>query len=134
MSTSQRSRKAQTALEFLTMTIFLTVVFAGVYSTLGERQTTAIEREVDLQAAATAEQIGYELDLALAQGDGYERTIDLRDTIGGAEYTVTVRNGTVALEWAESTAFATTGVNDLDGTIGPGRNTIANEGGQVVVG
>jgi len=115
------------------MTIFLTVAFTGVYSTLGERQIAAIERDVKLQAATVADRIGYELDLALAQGDGYARDVDLRETIGGASYTVTVTNGTVAVEWEDSIVFSTTAVAVIDGTVEPGRNTIQNEGGVVTV-
>lgn len=133
MSTSRPSREGQTALEFLAMMVFLMILFTGTYSVLGERQTAAVERQVDLQAAAVADRIGYELDLALTQGEGYSREFELRETIGGSSYNVTVQNGTVALEWAESMTFASTAVRGIDGNVTPGRNELYNTGEEIEV-
>lgn len=115
------------------MMTFLMILFTGMYTVLGERQTAAVERQVDLQAVAVADRIGYELDLALTQGEGYSREFELRDTIGGSSYNVTVQNGTVALEWAGSMTLASTAADGVEGTIGPGMNEIRNTGGRIEV-
>jgi hypothetical protein len=115
------------------MITFLLILFTGTYSVIGERQTAAVEREVGLQAGAVADRIGYELDLALTQGEGYSREFELRDTIGGSSYNVTVQDGTVALEWAESVVFASTAADGIDGTITPGTNELYNTGETIEV-
>ncbi len=115
------------------MVIFLMVLFTGTYSVLGERQTAAVERQVNLQAVSVADRIGYELDVALTQGEGYSREFELRETIGGSSYNVTVENGTVALEWADSIVFGTTAVDGIEGTITPGMNEIYNTGDGIEV-
>lgn len=115
------------------MVIFLMIFFTGTYSVLGDRQTAAVERQVDLQAGSVADRIGYELDLALTQGEGYSREFELRDTIGGSSYNVTVQNRTIALEWAGSVTFASTAVDGVDGTITPGMNELHNTGDGIEV-
>jgi len=131
MSTS-RTGKGQASLEFMATVVLLMLVFAGVYEGVAAQQVRTAETQVQLQAASTADRIGYELDLALAEGDGFYRTIQLPSTIGGADYNVSVANGTVRLDWYRSTVFSTTAVPAVIGEIGPGMNTIRNNGSLVV--
>lgn len=125
--------KGQTALEFMMIMVLLMLVFAAVYSSLGERSVVVAERNVQLQAADMADRIGYELDLALAEGEGFSRTFELRPEIGGAEYNVTISGGTIRLSWKGSQVFSETAATNTVGEVEPGRNTVRNNGTHVVV-
>lgn len=115
------------------MMIFLTVVFAGFYSVLGQRQVMIAERQVSLQAEAVANKIGYELDLALTQGEGYSRQFTLPDRIGNADYNISVINGTIVVAWLDSQVLSTTAVDGINGTLQPGTNRIRNTGTAIEV-
>lgn len=114
------------------MVVLLMLVFAGVYEGVASQQVQAAETQVQLQAASTADRIGYELDLALAEGEGFYRTIQLPAEIGASDYNISVANGTVRLSWEQSTIFSATAAPRVFGEIGPGTNTIRNNGSVVV--
>ncbi len=114
--------------------VLLMLVFTAVYSFIGERSVVVAERNVRLQAADIADKIGYELDLALAEGDGYSRTFELRPEIGGTDYNVTVQGRTIQLLWGDSSVFDETAATNVIGRVEPGDNTVRNNGTHVVVG
>lgn len=131
MSTSPTD-KGQASLEFMTMTVLLLLVFAGVYDALATQEIQAAESQVQLQAAATADRVAYELDLALAEGDGFYRTVQLPQEIGSTPYNISVANGSVRLAWEGSTVFARTAAVGIIGSIRPGTNTVRNNGSVVI--
>jgi len=105
------------------------VLFAGFFTFFADRQMTAVAHQQQRVAAATAEEAAFELDLALTQGDGFSRMFDLRETIGGESYTVTVVNETVWLQYQEADILASTAAANVTGDIAPGTNRVRNEDG-----
>lgn len=116
------------------MLILVLVVFAGFVSFFTERQTDTIETERTRIALAVADTVGFELDLALSQGEGFSRTFQLREDIGGEPYNVTVANGTIKLTYGDDgTVFSSTAAENVTGSVEPGENTVANLGGVINV-
>lgn len=114
------------------MVVMLMLIFAAAYESLAAQQLRTAETQVRLHASSTADRIGYELDLALAEGEGFYRTVRLPETIGAAAYNVTVANGTVRLRWQRSVVFSSTAAQGIIGEFSPGVNTIQNNGSLVV--
>ncbi|MCJ7429190.1 MAG: hypothetical protein MUP66_02255 [Candidatus Nanohaloarchaeota archaeon QJJ-5] len=133
MSMSVSANKGQASFEFMIVIIFLSILFAATIPTLGDRQVALTEREVSQQGKAIADTIAYEFDLAMAQGDGYYRNFELPAEIAYSDYNVTVDNGTVLVEWAQTQRFTGTAASDVDGEIEPGVNAIENQDGTIVV-
>lgn len=109
------------------------VLFAGFFTFFADRQVTATAYQQQRVAASTAEKVGFELDLALTQGDGFSRQFDLRETIAGDSYTVSVENETVVLRYQESDILAYTAAQNVTGDIQPGTNRVRNEDGVLYV-
>lgn len=128
MSTSRRN-KGQTSLEFITMLALALIVFASFYAFFVQRQAATLSLERHQLAESVADQIRFELDLALTQGHGFSRTFDLRNTIGGDTYTVTVASGTIILEYGDRSVVSTTAAYNVSGTVQPGTNTVRNSNG-----
>ncbi len=126
--------KGQTSLEFIAMLSFIMIAFAAFYGIFITEQVAAMEQQRALLAEATADQAAFDIDLALAQGDGFVRNTTLPQTIGGFPYNVSVGDGLVVVTWDEERrASAATIVPNLTGSFQPGSNTVSNEGGEIHV-
>lgn len=133
MSISLKS-KGQSSLEFVTMMVLLLLVFTTFVSLFSGNQVEAVEEERARIAVAVADQIAFELDLALTEGEGFSRTFDLRESIGGQEYNVTVNGSTVHLAYGDDrSVVSTTATENVTGEVKPGENTVENEGGVISV-
>lgn len=132
MSISPYSRrKGQPALEFMAMFALALLIFSGFYGFFAARQGAAVEQQRQQTAAAVADEISFELDLALVEGDGFSRTFTLRESIGGVTYNVTLGNGTVLVTYSNRTALASTAAKDVIGTAKPGKNRVKNQDGTI---
>lgn len=125
--------KGQASFEFLVVVIFLSLLFAVTIPALGNKQVTITERGVSQQGKAIADRVAYEFDLAMAQGEGYYREFDLPSEIAYSDYNVTVDNGTVLVEWAQTHRFTGTAAENVSGRVEPGTNTIKNTDGRIEV-
>ncbi|MCJ7478572.1 MAG: hypothetical protein MUP63_00140 [Candidatus Nanohaloarchaeota archaeon QJJ-7] len=133
MSISPRS-KGQSSLEFVTMTVLLLLIFTIFVSLFSGNQAEAVKEERARIALAVADQIAFELDLAFTEDQGFSRTFDLRDSIGGQEYNVIVNGSTVHLSYGDNrSVVSTTAADNVTGEVKPGENTVDNEGGVIYV-
>lgn len=129
----RRSRFGQSSLEFVAMMSLALILFAGFFTFFADRQTDAAQLQQRQQAVSTAEKVAFELDLALTQGDGFSRVFDLQQDISGEDYTVTLENETVLLEYEGTDILATTAATGVDGDVQPGTNRVENNGGKLYV-
>lgn len=126
--------KGQTSLEFITMLSFIMLAFAAFYGMFVTNQAAALEDQRALFAEAIADQAAFDLNLALAQGDGFERNTTLPDSIGGFPYNVSVADRTVVVRWDDiRRVSAATAVPTVTGGFEPGDNTVSNQGGVIHV-
>jgi len=126
-------RKGQTSLEFLVMLTMMLLVFTAMVSVINRRRNSLSDQRVSLQGVSVADRIGYELDMALVQGDGYHHGFDLRKFIGSHEYSINVEEGYIRVNWTDKNVFSSTAVQNLSGDIEPGYNRIMNDEGQIKV-
>jgi hypothetical protein len=128
-----RARQGQTAIEFLTAISIVLLVFTALYTAVAQKQITVTNQQARLQADTVADTVAYELDLALTQGEGFSRTFQVREEIGGTNYSVDVRNRTVVVDWYDSVETATTATTNVTGDLGSGENAITNTGDGIEV-
>ncbi|MFB6294174.1 MAG: hypothetical protein ABEI97_00280 [Candidatus Nanohaloarchaea archaeon] len=133
MSTSRRSR-GQSSLEFIVMLILVLLVFTSFVTLFSGKHVDALERERRRIALSVADRAAFELDLALVEGEGYSRTFELRESIGVQDYNITVNGTTVLLEYGDGdSVLSSTAADNVTGSIDPGTNTVANDGGVITV-
>ncbi|MFB6294741.1 MAG: hypothetical protein ABEI97_03200 [Candidatus Nanohaloarchaea archaeon] len=129
MSTSRNS-SGQSSLEFVTMAVLLLLVFTSFVSLFAGRQSDTLQRERQRIAINVADTVAFELDLALTEGEGFSRTFDLRQSIGGQDYNVTVNGTTVLLTYGEDrSVVSSTAADNVTGDVVPGENRVENLGG-----
>lgn len=133
MSASTRSRKGQTSLEFIAMLSFMMIAFAAFYSVFVDQHVTAMEQRRATHAEAIADRAAFELDMALSQGDGFSRNFTLPNEVVGADYSITVYDGLLVLEWGDRRVMDSTAAPGINGELEPGLNRVENRGGVLYV-
>ncbi len=126
--------KGQVSVEFLVY--FTLVLLIGTFFFLN--YSNSIERISEIKAENDAEklleEIVFEINSAVVSGNGYERRFYLEDTIDGfSNYTITVWNYSVFLDWdgrSKSSRIITCSIN---GSINKKWNLIRNVNGVVYV-
>lgn len=109
------------------------LMFSAFFTVFSQRQISAGNLQNQRTAASIADKVAFELDLALTEGSGFSRTFELRDSIGGNPYTVTLHQGTVLLEYGEKDVLSSSAAKNITGTVQPGTNTVTNNGGTLYV-
>ncbi len=127
------NRRGQSSLEFIAMVGLALVLFAGFFTFFAGRQATAVAIENQRLAVSTAEEVAFELDLALTQGDGFSRVFDLPADVAGEEYTVSLAGDRVRVRYKDRDILAYTAAEDVNGDIQPGTNKVENRGGVLYV-
>ncbi|MFB6204356.1 MAG: hypothetical protein ABEJ75_01790 [Candidatus Nanohaloarchaea archaeon] len=94
-------RKGQVAIEFMTLVGFSMLLLAIMMGFVAKKQSRAVQYHNYQTARDIAENVAFQAEMALVQGDGYSRRFFLPTAIGGRNYNVTVRNNTVYLAWGE---------------------------------
>lgn len=128
MSTSRRAR-GQSSIEFMSMMALTLLLFAGFYGYFVSQQNAAFDTRQQRIAADVASRVGFQLDLALIQGDGFQRRFTLPGTVSGAPYNVSIANGTVLVAYERSDVIAPTAARNVTGTVMNGTNRVRNEEG-----
>lgn len=128
MSTSRRS-KGQSGIEFMTMMALSLLLFTAFFGYFVIQQNAAFDTRQQRVAATLADRVGFQLDLALVQGDGFSREFTLPETIRGAPYNVSLLDGTVLVEYEGSDVLADTAARNVTGNVTNGTNLVRNQGG-----
>lgn len=109
------------------------LIFGAFTSIFVDRKVSALEEERNTIAISIADRVGFELDRALVEGEGYSRTTTLRSSIRGEDYNLTLANGTVLLSYGRTSVRGYTAAENVSGSFEPGLNRISNEGGVIHV-
>ena len=125
------SERAQLSIEYLTfiVTAFLILIVATVL--IGHRIADA-SKEKELAALQDmAEALKQEFYFASQAGDGYRRTVELPETLGGINYTV----NTTAVQFTLLSDHYDIGVvvPETIGALHKGDNLLINQGGQLCI-
>lgn len=90
--------KGQSSMEFLAMVSMSLLVLSVLYGVMASKQADTFEDRFDRNAEAVANDVSFQTEMALVQGEGYSRVFNLPGGIGGDSYTVSFQNGLVVLE------------------------------------
>lgn len=128
MSISRRS-KGQSGIEFMAMMALSLLLFTAFFGYFVTQQNAAFDIRQQRVAANVADRVGFQLDLALVQGDGFQREFTLPETVRGSPYDVSLLNGTVLVTYEGSDVLAATAARNVTGTVTNGTNLVRNQGG-----
>ncbi|MFB6190811.1 MAG: hypothetical protein ABEJ64_00105 [Candidatus Nanohaloarchaea archaeon] len=99
------SSQGQSSLEFLAFVSMSALLLAALYGVMSTKQTEAFRQQNTEKAQRIAEQVSFQVELALIHGDGYSRVFPVPSRIGGSSYTVELFNGTSRVSWANQTVL-----------------------------
>lgn len=94
--------KGQTSIEFFLLFSISTAILAITFGAIEQKQSEVLERQNSEIGSQVAENVGFQAEMALAQGKGYSREFFLPRKIAGEYYNVTVREKTVYVGWNEN--------------------------------
>jgi len=77
-------------------------ILAILFGAIEQKQSGVFERQNSQIASQVAENVGFQAEMALVQGEGYSREFYLPRRIAGTTYNVTVQNKTVYVGWREN--------------------------------
>lgn len=130
---SRTARSGQTSLEFMAMLIFVMLVFTTFYTVFADRQMEVRQQQESLMAEQITNDVVFEIQMALVQGDGYARTFTVPEELLGNEYSMDVVNKTLILSWDDRNMYQDAIVDTVTGEFAPGENRIENVEGDIRV-
>lgn len=100
--------KGQSSLEFLSFVSLSMLMLAVLYGVVADRQVAAVNNQVEKDARAVADKFSFNMEVAQIQGEGYSRLISLYPSIGGSNYTVSIQEDGVRVDWGDSAVLRST--------------------------
>lgn len=90
--------KGQSAMEFLVMVSMSSLLLAALYGMTAEKQLEISRYTQSQEAEAVTEELGFQLEMALVQGEGYSRKFSVPVKISGEFYNLSAANSRIILE------------------------------------
>jgi hypothetical protein len=102
--------KGQSSLEFLAFVSLSLTMLAVLSGVVVAEQSEFLSGQQSDASRRVADEVSFELEMALVQGDYYSRVFSLPESIGGAPYSVNATRGALKISWrnrsiVESTRF-----------------------------
>lgn len=94
--------KGQTSMEFFLLFGISMAVLSILFGAISQKQSVVFERQNSEIAEQVADNVAFQVEMALVQGEGYSRTFSLPENIAADEVTVRVANRTVYVGWREN--------------------------------
>lgn len=94
--------KGQTSMEFFFLFGVSMAILSVLFGAISQKQSAVFERQNSQIGSQVAENVGFQAEMALVQGEGYSRSFYLPTAIAGTSYNVTVGNRTVYVGWRDS--------------------------------
>ena len=126
-------QKAQASMELLAFFSMALLIFSIAYMFVFEKTQNAYDLKARADALDIGNHVSSEIDTALAEGDGYSKTISLPSNILGVLYTVSVDRNYVFVSWRGKNAASRTTADSVIGNFIFGNNKISNRGGVIFV-
>lgn len=96
------NRKGQSSIEFMAFISFSLLMLVILMSAITMKQNQASFRSNTMDARMTGQNAAFQVEMALAQGEGYSRIFTLPNRIAGEPYRVRVINSTLVVDWENS--------------------------------
>ena len=128
--------KGQSSLEFLAYVSISALILAGMYGVMASKQEQTFEYNQRENAQKIAEKTGFQVEMALVQGEGYSRVFTLPAQIGGDYYNITLVNETTLIEWRDKTTLRSTLYSDKEINLSTNETNVfkvMNKDGEVTV-
>ena len=126
-----RQNNAQFAIEFIVLIAFMFLVFVGVIAVVTSKVIEAKENERQHIAEDIAALAKNEIDLARSVSDGYSRTFNLPNKIGGNSYTIEIiDNRELVVNYIDK-EYVLFLQENIVGNVNPGANIITKVDGFV---
>lgn len=100
--------RGQSSLEFLAFVSMSSLILAVMYGVVADKQGAITESTISNEASATAQEVGFQVEMALVQQEGYTRNFSVPGQIGGQNYDVSIGYGNVLLENSETSKLEST--------------------------
>ncbi|MFB6175503.1 MAG: hypothetical protein ABEJ87_06065 [Candidatus Nanohalobium sp.] len=94
--------KGQTSMEFFLLFGLSMAILSIFFGAVSQKQSNVFERQNRQIAGQVAENVAFQVEMALVQGEGYSRTFSLPSDIAADKITVKVANRTVYVGWQEN--------------------------------
>jgi hypothetical protein len=83
-------------------------MLAVLYTVMADKQAETFEKRSQDNARAILDKVSFNLEMALAQGEGYSRVFSLPENIAGNNYNVLIDGGTARISWSSSSVLDST--------------------------
>lgn len=125
--------KSQVSVEFLLLVSIL-IAFTGIIILINSNfQRSVKEEEIEKAALQTCEKISFEINNAVRFGDGYKRKFYLNEKIAGLDYSVSLQNYTILIEFDEKRMECKTLAKEINGDMKKGWNLVQNLKGEIYI-
>lgn len=94
--------KGQTSMEFFLLFGISMAILSVLFGAISQKQSAVFERQNHEIGRQVADNVGFQAEMALVQGEGYSREFYLPSRIAGTSYEVSVRNKTVYVGWNDN--------------------------------
>lgn len=91
--------KGQSSIEFMSFVSFSLLILVILMSAVTMKQNQVNMRSNNMDGQMTGQNVAFQVEMALAQGEGYSRTFILPNRIAGEPYSVRVINTTLVVDW-----------------------------------
>jgi hypothetical protein len=97
-----KTMKGQSSIEFMSFVSFSLLILVILMSAVTMKQNQVSMRSNTMDAQMAGKNVAFQAEMALAQGEGYERRFILPNRIAGEPYNVRVINSTLVVNWENS--------------------------------
>lgn len=91
--------KGQSAIEFMSFVSFSLLILVILMSAITMKQSQVNMRSNNMDGQMAGQNVAFQVEMALAQGEGYARTFILPNRIAGEPYGVRVINSTLVVDY-----------------------------------
>ncbi|MCK4551000.1 MAG: hypothetical protein KAT91_03525 [Candidatus Aenigmarchaeota archaeon] len=130
-STSHKNNKGQSGLELVMLTSFALLAFSVVYLSFIDKDIDTISERINNLARKTTDDIAFDIRVAVTEGDGYEKNFTIAESFYGVSYVVNVTDYLVFIAVNDRSFLSHIPVENITGTITPGKNTIISSEGKI---
>lgn len=93
------NRIGQSSIEFMSFMGFSLLMLVILMSAVTMKQNQVSMRSNNIDGQMTGQNVAFQVEMALVQGEGYAREFVLPNTIAGEPYSVRVINSTLVVDW-----------------------------------
>jgi len=132
MLQSQKSKKAQSAIEFLILVGAMLLIFLSILLVFQKNLTVKSSEQRIIEVQELAISLQNELDIAAGATDGYSRSFQLPIKVIGQNYNISIQSGLVYIQTADDIFLALSAQN-VTGQPTQGTNTIRKVNGEILL-